>query len=105
VKLPNGSIIPLTPHLRQHIISKANELGEKPLRTLALAVKEGSTMARSLKNWDGSTASMPSELGQSESFASIESDLTFVVKSVSTYIPYIYIYICFQLFAAQISPH
>lgn len=51
VKLRDGSVVPLTGQLRRSIEAKTTELAVRPLRCLALAVKEGEDLDSSLVDY------------------------------------------------------
>lgn len=86
VKLPDGSIVPLSASLRQLILEKASSLGERPLRTMALAVKLPSSLPRPLRSWDGrQDDSRLKELLEPENFSKVESDLVFLVFTCVLY--------------------
>lgn len=87
VKLRNGRTVKLTGRLRRVIESKTSELAGRPLRTLALAVKETEFLDRSLKQYkgtnqsisiDGATREKHPLLDDSSKYAAIESGLTLV---------------------------
>lgn len=67
------------------ILQEATLLGERPLRTLALAVSSNG-LSGSLKSWDGGNGVRPSELINTEAFSQVESDLVFLVTITHIYI-------------------
>lgn len=80
VKYRDGTVVKLTGSLKRSIQAKITELATRPLRCLALAVKETDCLVRSLARFNGtreSTASHPI-LKDSSKYKDIESGLTLV---------------------------
>lgn len=78
VKLRDGTVMRITGELRREITEKLSQLAARPLRCLALAVKDD-TLEKSLKTFvpDGEVITHPL-LSNPESYRDIESDLTLV---------------------------
>ena len=89
IKLRDGSVIKLTGDLRRSIERKISKLAARPLRCLALAVKETQHLERTLKqyssNGDIAARSHPLLSDQSK-YIDIESGLTLVGKLLSYYV-------------------
>ena len=87
VKFRDGTVMKLSGHLRREIEVKTTELATRPLRCLALAVKETQRLDRSLKMYspaenegNGEAARNHVLLSDSSKYADIESGLTLVGK-------------------------
>lgn len=85
VKFRDGTVMKLTGDLRRSIEAKTAELATRPLRCLALAVKETQRLDRSLKmhapsdnEGNGDAARKHPLLSDSSKFSDIESGLTLV---------------------------
>jgi len=80
VKLPNGLVVPMTNAFREQILKKNREMATRPLRCLALALKEGGdlgTLGRFSAKSESEAARHPL-LNDPAKFAQIETDLTFL---------------------------
>jgi P-type Ca2+ transporter type 2C len=81
VKYRDGTVVRMTGHLRREIEAKVSELATRPLRCLALAVKESKQLEDSLRRFspkdDREVARHPL-LADSSNYRSIESGLTLV---------------------------
>lgn len=75
VMMKDGSIVPLTPSFREEIIARINLMASKSLRVLACAYKTG---LGSLNDYTGPEHHAHQLLLNTESYATIESQLTFV---------------------------
>ncbi len=83
IKYRDGTVEKLTGDLRRTIEAKISDLATRPLRCLALAVKETEHLDRSLKLHSANDAAREHPLLSDQSkFADIESGLTLVGKSV-----------------------
>ena len=87
VKFRDGTVMKLTGPLRRKIEAKITELATRPLRCLALAVKETQHLDRSLKMYspaenegNGEAARNHALLSDNTKYADIESGLTLVGK-------------------------
>jgi len=78
IKDRDGKVTKLTPALRREIQEKIAELAQRPLRCLALAVKEGNDLGKSLGRFDGQDASKHPLLKDPSKYKDIESGLTLV---------------------------
>lgn len=81
IKLRDGSVIKLTGDLRRSIERKTSELAARPLRCLALAVKETQHLERTLKQYSSSSDSAARNhplLSDQSKYIDIESGLTLV---------------------------
>mmetsp|Transcript_32185 Transcript_32185/g.78456 ORF Transcript_32185/g.78456 Transcript_32185/m.78456 type:complete len:1206 (-) Transcript_32185:981-4598(-) len=78
VKYRDGKVVKLTPSLRRAIESKVHSMATRPLRCIALAVKETKGLERSLRHFDGEDASSQPLLRDPSNYADIESGLTLV---------------------------
>lgn len=81
IKRMDGKVMKLTPSIRRQIDSKITELATRPLRCLALAVKEPSELGKSLASFDPSTGKAASShplLKDPSKYKDIESGLTLV---------------------------
>eukprot|EP00934_Nitzschia_sp_Nitz4_P001820 Nitzschia sp. Nitz4//scaffold208_size52459//48180//51599//NITZ4_006819-RA/size52459-processed-gene-0.36-mRNA-1//-1//CDS//3329541678//1820//frame0 len=78
IKRRDGSVVPLTGPLRQAVQAKITSLSGRPLRCLALAVKEASNLENSLSRFDGNKANEHPMLNQPRHFSQVESGLTLV---------------------------
>ena len=76
--MPGGETVPLTDSFRKVISDQIEEMQQRPLRCLALAMKDGESLSKDLRNWDGSDGTMPSVLKDSSRYADVESQLTFL---------------------------
>ena len=74
VKLRDGSVIPLTLDLRDKIDSAISSIGNRALRCIGLAVKEGESLEPQLRKEEGSYTEV---LKDSSKYESIETGLTF----------------------------
>jgi len=74
VKLRDGSVIPLTLNLRDKIDSAISSIGNRALRCIGLAVKEGESLEPQLRKEEGSYTEV---LKDSSKYESIETGLTF----------------------------
>lgn len=97
VKFRDGTVMKLTGDLRRSIEAKTTELATRPLRCLALAVKETQQLDRTLKmhapteyEGNGDAARSHPLLSDSSKYADIESGLTLVGKK--------FLFHCFSLF-------
>ena len=81
VKFRNGTVAKMTGALRRSIEEKISDMAARPLRCLALAVKESSQLEDTIRNFspqdDRDVATHPL-LGNSTTFKTIESGLTLV---------------------------
>ena len=87
VKFRDGTVMKLTGDLRRSIESKTSELSQRPLRCLALAVKDTQRLDQTLKmhapaenEGDGDAARNHPLLKDQSKYADIESGLTLVGK-------------------------
>lgn len=82
-KTRDGTVLKLDGKLRRQIEEKTAELAARPLRCLALAVKETDQLEESLRYYssDGSVAQHPL-LSNQDNYAGIESGLTWVSTSL-----------------------
>ena len=81
VKFRDGTVAVLTGDLRRNIEEKVTEMAARPLRCLALAVKEKDELESSLKTFepkDGRSISKHPLLSDPDNFRDIESGLTLV---------------------------
>lgn len=78
VKDRNGKIVKLTGTLKRQLQLKITELATRPLRCLALAVKDSRKLQSSLVNFDGNNASKHPLLKDSSKYKDIETGLTLV---------------------------
>ena len=81
IKLQNGKKMKLSGSIRRMIEERTSELAERPLRCLALAMKDTDKLESSLKYYDPKTdgdASKHPLLSDPSSYAAIESGLTLV---------------------------
>jgi Ca2+-transporting ATPase len=74
-KLRDGSVIPLTSDLRDKIESTIRSIGNRALRCIGLAVKEGESLEPQLRKEGGSYTEL---LKDSSKYETFETDLTFV---------------------------
>ena len=91
VKFRDGTVMKLTGDLRRSIEAKTTELATRPLRCLALAVKETHHLDRTLKmhspsenEGNGEAARNHPLLSDNSKYADIESGLTLVGKFFAT---------------------
>ena len=81
-KLRDGTVVKLDGKLRRQIEQKTTELATRPLRCLALAVKETDKLEDSLRRYSLDSTGDPDErhplLSDPTNYASIESGLTWV---------------------------
>jgi Ca2+-transporting ATPase len=79
-KLRDGKIVKLDGKLRRQIEQKTTQLATRPLRCLALAVKETNQLEQSLRHYsrDADDDSRHPLLSDPQNYASIESGLTWV---------------------------
>mmetsp|Transcript_48800 Transcript_48800/g.83839 ORF Transcript_48800/g.83839 Transcript_48800/m.83839 type:complete len:1098 (+) Transcript_48800:108-3401(+) len=81
VRLPSGEVVPLNASYRRQILEKNTEMATRPLRCLALAVKEAEDLG-ALADLDleagGADAAAHPLLNDPKHFAGIEQGLTFV---------------------------
>lgn len=85
VKLRDGTIVKLTGEIRRSIESKLSEMAARPLRCLALAVKDTNQLESSLKKFQpdlnddtGADVAKHPLLSKPETYKNIESGLTLV---------------------------
>lgn len=85
VKLRDGTVVKLTGEMRRAIESKLSEMAARPLRCLALAIKDSNQLENSLKNFQpdlndetGAEVSKHPLLSKPETYKNIESGLTLV---------------------------
>lgn len=78
VKYRDGSVVRLTGALRREIQDKLTELATRPLRCLALAIKDTQRLDQSLAKFDGQDAASHPLLKDSSKYKDIESGLTLV---------------------------
>lgn len=78
IKDRNGKVVKLSGAIRRQLQSKITELATRPLRCLALAVKDGNDLERSLAKFDGRDATKHPLLKNSAKYKDIESGLTLV---------------------------
>ena len=85
VKLRDGTVVKLTGEMRRAIQSKLSEMAARPLRCLALAVKDTNQLENSLKNFQpdvnddtGADVAKHPLLSKPETYKHIESGLTLV---------------------------
>jgi Ca2+-transporting ATPase len=78
VKYRDGTIVKLTGALKRSIQEKITELATRPLRCLALAVKDTKRLEPSLARFDGGDASTHPLLKDPSKYEDIESGLTLV---------------------------
>jgi P-type Ca2+ transporter type 2C len=80
VKFRDGTVAKLTGPLRRALEEKISELAARPLRCLALAVKEGSQLEESLQSLTDKDASLAQHplLSDADNYKNIESGLTLV---------------------------
>jgi Ca2+-transporting ATPase len=78
VKYRDGTVAKLTGPLKRSIEAKITDLATRPLRCLALAVKEGNELERSLQHFDGHDAAHNPLLRDPAKYKDIESGLTLV---------------------------
>ena len=78
-KTRDGAVVKLDGKLRREIQEKTTELATRPLRCLALAVKETDQLEESLRTYssDGNVAQHPL-LSNQDNYAAIESGMTWV---------------------------
>ena len=81
VKLRDGNVVKLTGELRRQVEAKLSEMAARPLRCLALAVKDNEALESSLRDFapsnEGDIAKHPL-LSKPETYKNIESGLTLV---------------------------
>jgi Ca2+-transporting ATPase len=79
-KTRDGTVVKLDGKLRRHIMEKTTELATRPLRCLALAVKETHHLEESLQTYTlgADDASRHPLLSNPDGYAAIESGLTWV---------------------------
>jgi len=80
-KLRNGKTIQLSGSMRRMIEAKTSDLAQRPLRCLALAIKDTDKLESSLKYYDPESDGESSKhplLSDTSSYAAIESGLTLV---------------------------
>lgn len=78
VKLRDGKVVRLSGDLRRQVETKTTELATRPLRCLALAVKETEKLESSLKKFNGGDVAKHPLLSNPKRYADIESGLTLV---------------------------
>jgi len=81
IKLRNGKTIRLTGAARRNIEGITSQLAQRPLRCIALAIKNSDRLESSLKYYDPEINGTPSKhilLGDSSNYEAIESGLTLV---------------------------
>ncbi len=79
VKYRDGKVVKMTGHLKRLLEEKITEMSTRPLRCLALAVKDdASNLEKSLQTFDGSNPSSHPLLKDSSKYKNIESGMTFV---------------------------
>ncbi|CAM9682994.1 unnamed protein product, partial [Laminaria digitata] len=78
VMLPDGRSVPMTDAFRAEISEKYSSMAVRPLRCLALAVKEGDALGALNKFREGDDPQQNPSLKDSDKFEEVESDLTFV---------------------------
>jgi len=84
IKLRDGTVLKITAHIREAIENAISDLSIRPLRCIALAVKETSSLPSSLKHFepdDSLNIRNHPLLGNSSHYADIESSLTLVGRS------------------------
>ena len=74
-RLAAGSTVPLSAADRKAILAKVSEMAARPLRTLAMAVKED---VGELADYDGPSHPAHQKLADVSKFAAIEKDMVFV---------------------------
>lgn len=81
IRLRDGSLLKLTGDVRREVLAKISDMGRRPLRCLALATKEASTLDRSLRQYvageNGMIVGHPL-LSDPSRHADVESGLTLV---------------------------
>jgi Ca2+-transporting ATPase len=80
-KMRDGTVLKLDGKLRRQIEKKTTDLATRPLRCLALAVKETDTLEKSLRHYSQDAANDDERhplLSDQQNYASIESGLTWV---------------------------
>jgi len=80
VKLPSGEVVPMDAQARALLQGAVQNLAERPLRTIGLAIKEGEALGAELGSWQGepSGETTPKLLTDASKFAQVESQLTFL---------------------------
>ncbi|CAJ1961317.1 unnamed protein product [Cylindrotheca closterium] len=78
IKDRDGKVTKLTGAMRWEIQAKITELAQRPLRCLALAVKDGKDLEKSLARFDGKDSSKHPLLKDPSKYKDIESGLTLV---------------------------
>lgn len=78
IKYPDGSVVKLTGPIRRSIQDKLTKLAQRPLRCLALAIKDEDKLDSSLANFDGQDAASHPLLKDPSKYKDIESGLTLV---------------------------
>lgn len=78
VMLAHGEVVPLTPALRTQLEKKFTEMATRPLRCLALALKEGKELGVLEHFREDQDASQDTLLNNPKNFEGIESGLTFL---------------------------
>jgi Ca2+-transporting ATPase len=78
VKYRDGKVVKLTGTLKRSIEAKIKELAVRPLRCLALAVKDEPTLEKSLQTFDGNDPAGNPLLRDPSKYKDIESGLTLV---------------------------
>eukprot|EP00980_Cylindrotheca_fusiformis_P025390 scaffold13560_cov161-Cylindrotheca_fusiformis.AAC.10 len=78
IKDRNGKVVRITGPIRRQLENKISELATRPLRCLALAVKDGKNLEKSLEKFDGEDVSQHPLLKNSAKYRDIESGLTLV---------------------------
>ena len=98
VKFRDGTVTKLTGNLRRKIEAKTSELATRPLRCLALAVKETQHLDRSLKmhspgddEGNGDAARNHPLLSDSSKYVDIESGLTLVGKPKHYFFHFVFV--------------
>ncbi|CAM9295786.1 unnamed protein product, partial [Phaeothamnion confervicola] len=78
VMLPSGRTVPLTPAMRAAVAEKLAEMAVRPLRCLALAVKDGTSLGDLAAMTEDEDPAAHPLLKDPANFAYVESDLTLV---------------------------
>ena len=78
IKYRDGTVAKMTASLRRSIEAKLTELATRPLRCLALAVKDYNKLDSSLASFDGNDAASNPLLKDSSKYKDIESGLTLI---------------------------
>jgi len=69
--------VPLSDAFRAELLEQIQDMAVRPLRCIALAIKEGGDLQDELTSWDG-TGERPPLMQDPECFTSVESELTLV---------------------------